>query len=73
MITVDNENIYLKADTMTVKQGFELLDRLCKGNMWYWDRWVIKEGKTYHKFGITFNKRKKTYLVQGHKLVRVEI
>lgn len=68
-----NEVITIKTDTMSVKESFELLDKLCEGRMSLYDRKVIYKGETYFKFGLTFNKRKKTYLVDGRKMRKVKI
>lgn len=67
------EVITIQTDTMSVKESFELLDKICKGDMWAFDRKVIYKGRTYFKFGITFNKRKKTYLIDGYKMRLVQI
>lgn len=76
-ITLGDENtsevMTIQTDTMSVKESFELLDKLLHGDMWAYDRKVIHKGKTYFKFGVTFNKRKKTYLIEGYKIKQVNI
>lgn len=76
-IIIGDENtrevITIQTDTMSVKESFILLDKLCKGDMWAFDRKVIYKGRTYFKFGVTFNNRKKTYLIQGYKMKLVQI
>lgn len=76
-ISIGDENtrevITIQTDTMSVKESFILLDKLCQGNMWLFDRKVIYRGQTYFKFGVTFNKRKKTYLIDGYKMKLVQI
>lgn len=67
-----SEVVIIKTDTMTVQQSFELLDKLCKGRMWYYDRKVIYKGQTYFKFGWTFN-RKRVYYLEGNKYRRIHI
>jgi len=64
-------NIYLKADTITVKKGFEHLDRICSGTaLWQYNRYVIKNDTTYLRFGITVFK--KVYRIDGKKYTRVK-
>lgn len=76
-LSIGDENtaevITIKTDTMTVEKSFELLDKLCQGRMSLYDRKVIYKGETYFKFGLTFNKRKKTYLVEGRSMRKVKI
>ena len=76
-ITIGDENtsevMTIQTDTMSVRESFELLDKLLKGDNWAYDRKVIYKGKTYFKFGITFNKRKKTYLIEGNRMKLVQI
>jgi hypothetical protein len=76
-ISIGEENtrevITIQTDTMSVKDSFTLLDKLCAGNMWLFDRKVIYKGQTYFKFGVTFNKRKNTYLIDGYKMKLVQI
>lgn len=47
-----HESIVLKADTMTVSEGFQKLDMLCAGSMWYFNRVVEKDGHSYLRYGI---------------------
>lgn len=76
-LSIGDENtaevITIKTDTMTVEKSFELLDKLCEGRMSLYDRKVIYKGETYFKFGLTFNKRKKTYLIEGRRMRKVKI
>lgn len=74
-LSIGDENtaevITIKTDTMTVQKSFELLDKLCQGRMSLYDRKVIYKGETYFKFGLTFNKRKRTYLIEGRRMRRI--
>jgi hypothetical protein len=62
------EVITIKTDTMSVEKSFELADKLCQGRMWYWDRKVIFEGKTYFQFGLS--RKKRTWIIEGNKMRR---
>lgn len=62
--------IILKADTITVKRGFEHLDKICGGRLWKYHRYVIKNDTTYLRFGVTVFK--KVYRIDGKNLVRVK-
>ena len=63
-----DRSIYLKADTISVKQGFEILQVICKGKIW--NRHVIKNDTTYLRFGVSVFK--KVYRIEGKNLVRVK-
>jgi hypothetical protein len=46
-ISIGDENtrevITIQTDTMSVKESFVLLDKLCQGNMWLFDRKVMNQ------------------------------
>lgn len=61
-----HESIYLRADTMTVAEAFVHLDLLASGKLWFVNRYVIKDGVTYLRYGITLSPRK-TFVVKDRK------
>lgn len=67
-----NEVVTMKNDTLPVTESFKLLDKICKGLMWHYDRVVISNGVTYLKFGFSFN-RNRVYFLEGKKFRRVHI
>ena len=60
--------IILKADTITVKKGFEHLEKIAGGRLWKYHRYVVKNDTTYIQFCLL----KKVYRVEGKKYVRVK-
>ena len=64
-----SEVITIKTDTMSVEKSFELLNKLCKGKMWAYDRKVIYKGETYFKFGLS--RKSKIYKIEGNKMRRI--
>jgi len=60
--------IILKADTITVKRGFEHLDKIGRGRLWKYHRYVVKNDTTYIQPCLL----KKVYRMDGKKLVRVK-
>jgi len=63
------EVMIIKTDTMSVQKSFDLLDKLCKGRMWAYDRKVIYHGETYLQFGLS--RKKKTWKIEGNKMRRI--
>jgi hypothetical protein len=53
---------------MSVTEAFEHLDLLASGKLWFVNRYVIKDGVTYLRYGITLNHRK-TFIVNDRKFV----
>lgn len=65
-----DKSIILKCDTMTVKEGFALLNKIATGPLWYYNRRVVKNDTSYVRFGVTIFK--KVYREDGKNLVRVK-
>jgi hypothetical protein len=65
------ETIVIKADTMSVEQAFAHLDYITQGNMWYFNRVVEKDGKSYLRYGVPLFKRS-TYVAVNGKYRRIK-
>lgn len=70
-LSITDDAFVLEDNQRTVKQSFELLDRLAKGTCK--NRKVIHEGKIYYQYAINLHKKKRTYLIEGYKVRIVEI
>lgn len=66
------ESIYVRADTMTVREGFEYLNKLASGRLWFVNRYVIKNDTVYLRYGMTLT-RKRTFIVHknGKKHIKL--
>jgi len=68
-LQVKNGEIQITASSKeSVNDAFVLIKKLAPVNMKWYDRYVVKDGKTYYRSPL--NKRK-TYLVDGFKLRRL--
>lgn len=69
-IKVSNGEIEIKAlKTESVNDAFEMINKLMSFNIKWYDRYVVKNGKTYYR---SFLNKRKTYLVSDKDLIKIE-
>lgn len=72
-IKIANCSVEMDAKEMSVRKSFELLKTAMPLSMWFYDRYVIKDGVTYYRPGFSFLRKNRAYIVKPGDLVKVAI
>lgn len=66
--------VVLHADSITVREGFSLLSTLTPKTKFFYELWVVKEGKKYYRPYISAMRKDRAFLVEkGKKMEKIDL
>lgn len=72
-IIVADYSVEMQANGKSVRESFGILKIAVPSSMWFYDRYVIKDGITYYRPGFSFIRKNKAFIVKGGDLIKVSI
>lgn len=71
-LVVENGSIYMKSDK-SLKDAFAMLRMMTPGEMFHYDMYIVKNGVTYYRPGLTLMRRNRAFLVKDGDLIKIRI
>jgi len=66
--------VVLQADTMSVREAFNLLSILTPKTKFFYELWVVKEGKKYYRPYISAMRKSRAFLVErGKRMEKIDL
>lgn len=66
--------VVLQADSMSVREAFSLLSTLTPKTKFFYELWVVKEGKKYYRPYISAMRKSRAFLVEkGKRMEKIDI
>jgi hypothetical protein len=72
-IITENGAITVIAKSISVKQAFQLTDKLLSTKTKIYDRYVLKDGVTYYRAGVGVFRKPPVYKIVDGKFIKVRI